>query len=824
MHLSKSLLARRTASPPSPFSTNLKPMNPDAMRQLTGSFLLTCLVLLAACKTTAPVVQQTPPSTILLLGNKSFTTDDFFQSFTRNQLSSDSAQRTDISQYFDLYTNLKLKVVAAEAEKRDTTEAFREEMNTYRKQLAQSYLTDKVLVESLAAEAYQRMQQEVNVSHVLVAVVEDAAPADTLTAYQTALALRKRALDGEDFAQLARAHSQDVTTASTGGSLGYFTAFSVVYPLETAAYTTPVGTVSAPVRTRFGYHLVRVNNRRPGRGTVRVAHILVRMSPRLDGPMADETGQQAAQSRIDAAYARLQRGESFETVCREMSDDATSRANGGVLPGFETGRQVPPFEEAAYALAKPGDLSRPVRTNYGWHIIKLIDRRGIGPFADLAPTLRQRVTTDTRADVLRQSTVQRLMKEYAVRENKPIMKSALLKADSALLLGRWRYAQPLESTLQNQPILTIADRPYTINEFFDYVRQRQQPPRNPAMSAVVSTETASVTGSPTVAMRRLFDRFVGDRLMAMEEKNLDKKSSEFRALLGEIRDGVLLSQMMEENVWERSMADSTGQRQYFEQNKNNYRFPERAQATIVVARTDALLKQATDLLSTKPPYQLRRAGAAITYGRNQTAVASDQNGNLLDVLAVLLRNPDYVVEVSSSHDPVERDSVSAGRIRLVVSYLRQNGVSLSRISEKDYQGTRPGPSTDPAIQRTVTFQYFSNAKADVASVLSSQGQQPSGPATSPAVVIMEGLFATGMNPYLDAIDQWKPGTTVVRPAGKAVSVTIVRVEPARTKTFSEARGTVINEYQAVLEKQWLAQLRQKYPIRVNEAEMKKLVK
>ena len=585
------------------------------MRQPFSGFLLVCL--LAACKTTAPVVQQTPLPVILSLGDKSFTTDDFFQSFTKNQLSSDSARRTDVSQYFGLYTNLKLKVVAAEDEKRDTTEAFREEMNTYRKQLAQAYLTDKVLVESLAAEAYQRMQQDVNVSHILVSVADDTTPADTLIAYQAALALRKRAQDGEDFAELARQYSQDATTAQTGGSLGYFTAFSVVYPLETAAYTTPVGIVSGPVRTRFGYHLVRVNNRRPSRGTVRVAHILVRISPKPSSgpssrPESDEVGQKAAQGRIDSAYARLQKGESFETVCREVSDDATSKANGGVLPGFETGRQVPSFEEAAFALAKPNDLSRPVRTNYGWHIIKLIDRRGIGSFADLAPALRQRVTTDTRAEVLRVSTAQRLMREYAVRENKPVLESAFQKADSTLLFGRWRYAEPLNSALQNKVILTVADQPYTVNEFFDYVRQRQQPSRNPAMSTgtpAVGELSRVAAGSPTVAMRRLFDRFVGDRLMATEEKNLDKRSPEFRALLNEIRDGVLLSQMMEENVWERSMADSTGQRQYFEQNRDKYRFPERAQATIVIARTDALLKQATDLLSTPPPLSTSAVGS-----------------------------------------------------------------------------------------------------------------------------------------------------------------------------------------------------------------------
>ncbi|MDB5243243.1 MAG: peptidylprolyl isomerase [Spirosoma sp.] len=792
------------------------------MRQLTGGFLL--VYLLAACKTVAPVVQQTPsPSVILSLGNRVFTTDDFFQSFTKNQLSSDSAQHTDVNQYFDSYTNLKLKVVAAEDEKRDTTEAFREEMATYRKQLAQSYLTDKVLIESITAEAYQRMQQEISASHILVPVVEDAAPADTLAAYQAALDLRQRALTGEDFAKLAREHSQDITTASTGGNLGYFTAFSVVYPLETAAYTTPVGTVSMPVRTRFGYHLVRVNDRRPARGIVRVAHVLVRVN---EGANENET--KAAQDRIDAAYTRLQKGESFETVCREVSDDVTSRANGGLLPSFETGRQVAPFEEAAFSLAKPGDLSKPVRTSYGWHILKLIDRRGIAPFADLAPTLRQRVTTDTRADVLRQSTIQRLRNEYVVSENKPILESALQKADSTLLRGKWQYTEPLDPVLQNKPILTIADQSYTVNEFFNYVQQRQQVPRNPAMttSAATSATTPAQAGSPAVAMRRFFNRYVGDRLIATEEKNLDQKSPEFRALINEIHDGVLLSQMMEQNVWERSMADSTGQRAYFEQHKDNYQFAERAQASIIVAQNDAQLKQATEMLSGKPPYQLRRSGPALIYDRNQTSLTSSQHQSLLDVLTVLIRNPDYVVEVTGSHDLAELDSVSAGRIRAVVSFLQQNGISLSRITEKDYQGVTRQGSKDPYMQRTITFQYFSFSKSDVARVLNDRLQQSSGStsASDSAVLITEGLFTRGMNPYLDAVAPWQPGTTILHPAGRAVALTIVRVEPARPKTFAEARGTVINDYQAVLEKQWLAQLRQKYPVKVNEQEIKKLAK
>ncbi len=784
------------------------------MRHFTGGFLLALLV--TACKTTAPVVQQTPPEPVILtLGNKAFTTNDFFQSFTKNQLSSDSAQRTDVKNYFDLYTNLKLKVLAAESERRDTTEAFREEMDTYRKQLAQSYLTDKVLVESLAAEAYQRMQEEVNASHILIPVSEYATPADTLSAYQTILSLRKQALAGEDFAKLAQANSKDVITAANGGNLGYISVFGIVYPLETAAFTTPTGNISAPVRTRFGYHILKVNNRRSSRGRVRVAHILVRISP-----SADEPGQKAAQDRIDAAYDRLQKGDSFEQVCRQFSDDATSRANGGVLPMFEPGRWVPAFEDAAFSLTKPGEYTKPVRTNYGWHIIKLIDRKGLDTYITLGPSLRQRVTTDSRAEVLRQSTVHRLQTEYAVKTDPSLLENALAKADSSLLHGQWRFTEPLDPNLQNKPLVTIGQQPYTVNQFFGYVRQRQQPQRNPALAASATSPTEHQPGgSPTVAMRQLFDRFVGDQLIAAEETNLDKKSPEFRALLNEIRDGVLLSQMMEQNVWERSMVDSTGQRQYYEQNKANYRFPERALATIVVAQNDSLLKQATSMLSGRAPYQLRRSAAPLTFAKGQTALTPSLRESLFDVLVVMSANPDYVLEVSGSHDPAERDSVSAGRIRTVVSYLQKNGVPLSRIMEKDFQGARPGAAKD--AQRNVAFQYFSNAKNDIAKVLNSKVASST---TDPAVTITTGLFAQGENPYLDSIKGWKAGTTNLRRDNRAVSVLIERVEPARAKTFAEARGTVINEYQATLEKQWLSQLRQTYPVKVNDDEIRKLAK
>ena len=346
---------------------------------------------------------------------------------------------------------------------------------------------------------------------------------------------------------------------------------------------------------------------------------MVRISSGAAASGADEAGQQIAKKRIDAAYTRLRSGESFDIVARDVSDDVTSKANGGQLPAFETGRQVPAFEDAAFALAKPGDISEPVKTDYGWHIIKLLERTPQPSYATLAPNLRQRVTTDTRAEVLRQLAIQRLRSEYAVQENKALVDQALAKADSSLLQGRWQYVEPAGTGLQNQPIVTIGNQPYSANQFFAYVRQRQQPRRNPALSA--SDPVRLATGSSAVvAMRRLFDRFVGDQLLALEEVNLEKKSPEFRGLLAEIRDGVLLSQQMEENVWERSMADSTGQQRLFEQNRANYQLPQRVAATVIVSPSDAILKQVQATLEGKTPYQLKRAAPDLRYAQKSNPV------------------------------------------------------------------------------------------------------------------------------------------------------------------------------------------------------------
>lgn len=759
-------------------------------------FLLTTILLisLSACKTSKPA--QAPPSdpVILTIGDKKFTTDEFFQSFTKNQFSDDTTKPTNISEYLQLYTNLKLKVLGAQGEGRDTTASFREEMASYRQQLAQPYFTDKVLVDNLVAEAYERMKQDARISHILLLVPPDAAPADTLSAFRAITALRGRILQKEiDFEEAAKQFSKDPSSAPKGGDLGsYFSVFKTVYPFENAAYTLPIGQISDPVRTAAGYHLMKVTDRRPSRGKVQVAHILISASP-----SATEEGKAAAKAKAEKAYSLLQQ-EAWEIVCRDYSDDATTKSNGGMLREFGASEMVPEFEDMAFSLQKVGEISKPFLTNYGWHIVKLMKRKPVESFTEVAPQLRQKVTTDTRGEVVKEAVYKKLRVAYKINEFASIKENAISKFDSALLFGQWKLIEPLESSLEKKTLLQIENKAYTVNQFYEFVRDSQRP--------VMPGSSISVLG------QRYYRLFVNKKLVETEEENLEKKYPEFRALMTEMRDGVLFSQAMEANVWEPSLGDSLGQKQYWGQNKEKYRYPERAFASIVATDSDTLLKRAQESLQSKP-YQLRRKGDDLLFDAQVTTLSEKHREALVDVALTMINNENYLVEVSSYGSTEEPDSLSSIRLQNAIKALKNDNVPLTRIMEKDYGKFKPVSTA--SRNRRVSFQFFSESKKDLEKALNALKLG--------TITITEGAYSKGTNAYLDAA-RWEIGKQIVSVNGKKAWVEISKIEPARNKTFAEARGAVINDFQKQLETNWLNQLRQKYGVKVNDEELKKLAK
>ena len=348
---------------------------------------------------------------ILKVNGEKITKSEFLQIYLKNN-PNPKYDQASMDEYMDLFKKFKLKVIEAEALGYDTIPKLKREFEGYKRQLAIPYLIDSAQNDSLVREAYFRTVNEVRCSHILVKIDPSATPADTLAAYNRILALKARIDKGEDFASVAKMKngSDDPSAATNGGDLGYFTAFQMVYPFEDMAYKTAVGTVSAPFRTRFGYHILKTTGLRPSRGSIKTAHLMISVAKD-----ADQATKDNAKKKVDEIYQKLKDGAKWEEMVAMYSDDPGTSKKGGELPMFGSGttqRMVPEFEEAAFALKADGEFSAPLKTNYGYHIIKRLERKDVAAFETMKKELQTKVNKDERSKKTQDSFVRKLKAKY----------------------------------------------------------------------------------------------------------------------------------------------------------------------------------------------------------------------------------------------------------------------------------------------------------------------------------------------------------------------------------------------------------------------------
>ena len=372
---------------------------------------------------------QEPDKKILMtVAGRNVEEGEFIRMFNK---SLDPGNKSEINKFLEQFIAFKLKVADAMSEGYDTTRAFSEELNGYREQLAQSYLTDSDIKERLLKRAYERSLLEVKASHILISCRPDAAPADTVRAYMKALEIRKRILDGESFERVAKASSDDKSVSVNNGNLGYFTVFQMIAPFEDAAYSLNPGELSMPVRTSFGYHIILVADKRPSRGKVRVAHIMKAVPPG-----SNDTLVRKAKAEIDDIYSQLRSGKSFPELASKYSDHKESAVRGGEMDMFGVGEIIPDFAEAAFAIKDTGEYSEPVRTAYGFHIIKLLERKAPASYNEAKPYLESKLNQSNLNMIGRKSFIARLKKEYNFRIDTTVYNWFTSHTDS--LIVRWQ--------------------------------------------------------------------------------------------------------------------------------------------------------------------------------------------------------------------------------------------------------------------------------------------------------------------------------------------------------------------------------------------------
>lgn len=515
---------------------------------------------------------------LMTIGSTKVTVSEFENVFHKNNSKEGTGDAKSLNDYVDLFVNFKLKVKEAEELGLDTAKSFRDELAGYRKQLAQPYLTDKDVNEKLLRETYDRMQEDVHASHILVKVQENALPKDTLEAYNKIMKIRARILKGEDFNKVAseKGISDDPSSKDNGGDLGFFTSLQMVYPFESAAYKTKVGEISMPVRTRYGYHIIKVTERRKAQGEVLAAHIMVKITPN----MTKEDSLNAF-TKITEIYNKLKAGSKFEDLAAEFSDDKSTAKKGGELPWFGTGKMPLEFEKAAFGIANKGEYTQPMRTKYGWHIVKQIDRRGLASFDDMKNELKAKVTKDSRSQAGRASLIAKVKAEYKFKETPKMVDEFVKVMDTLFFEGRWDVAK---ATALKKPMFNLADKVYTQADFAGYIASHQ--------SKRAKTDYLSILNS-------LYKQYVEESAVAYEESRLDQKYPEFKALMQEYRDGILLFELTDQKVWSKAVKDSTGSKAFYEKNKTNYMWDERAEASIYSCSSDKVAAQVRGLMKKK---------------------------------------------------------------------------------------------------------------------------------------------------------------------------------------------------------------------------------
>ena len=499
---------------------------------------------------------------VLEVGNELVSLADFTHVYGKNNR--DSVYTVEaLDEYMELFVNFKLKVLEAKALGMDTAAAFQKELAGYRTQLARPYLVDGALLDELVEQAFERKGMEVRASHMLISVDANAAPIDTLRAWNRIQALRSRVVNGEDFETVARSKggSEDPSVTSNGGDLGWFTAFQMVYPFENAAFNTAEGEVSKVVRTRFGYHVLKVTGKRKARGEVQVAHIMVRMPK--DAPQ-DQVAN--AEGRIMEVKRLLMSGEAFESMAMKYSEDPSTANKGGLLPWFGTGKMVEAFEDAAFAIEKPGDIAGPVRTDYGFHILKLMDKKTLPTLEESRRELSKKVRRDSRAEITKTSFVNKLKNEYSASVSSrrlEALKMAAAKVDSLFYPGH-----PLEGVRRSElgrTLFSVAGKAYTVGDFVAWVNGGKIRDLNRPATVMVAQEV---------------DRYLEEVLLAYEDTQLESKHDDFRLLMEEYHDGILLFELTDQKVWSRAVKDSAGLVDFHRRNRDQFMWPQRLDAGI----------------------------------------------------------------------------------------------------------------------------------------------------------------------------------------------------------------------------------------------------
>ena len=511
--------------------------------------LFLCGVLtLAAYGQDDPVLFTVEDTEILL--------SEFDYIYNKNNAKNADYSRESLQEYLDLYIRFKLKVQEAYAQGYDTIPSLKQELEGYRNQLASSFLLDKQLLKRLVDEAYQRKGIDVEVRHILTKIPSKATAKDSNFAFQRALNIKEQLEQGGTFEDLAMRFSDDKTKVNNRGSLGYINGIlpKGYYAVETALHALPINEISDPILSPRGYHIIQVLNRREARGQMEISQILIRVR----GDQAQE--RSAKKQQAEELLAQLNNGENFEDLARKYSEDKATSSRGGYIGYVGVGVYEKSFEDAVFALKKDGDFTQLIESTLGYHIIKRVSKKERLPIEAERRSIEAEIKKTERLDLAKSSLLERILQESGIQFNQGVYNNLLNAIDSSFFDYTWAPTKG-----HNEILFTLdGTMDYSAQEFLDYCFEKKRD--RMILRSKMSTSKA---------VHHMYKSFRDEACLEFEESRLEAKYPEFKALMREYEEGILLFEITKDNVWDKASLDTAGLKEYFEKHRKLYMWDER---------------------------------------------------------------------------------------------------------------------------------------------------------------------------------------------------------------------------------------------------------
>lgn len=611
---------------------------------------------------------------------------EFDYIYNKNNGEEADYSKQSLEEYLDLYTKFKLKVEKAKAMGLDTVKRLQNELEGYRKQLASSYLVDKEVSEKLIDEVVERSQTDVEVCHIFVANPSSASVGKKQEASEKISMIYGELERGKSYDEMAKRFSEDKRSAIKGGALGFYVAMlpAGFYEFESAMYNTPIGEYSKPVKSKLGYHIIKVVAKRPARGQMEVSHILLKKTTK------------GSKNVIDSLYAELGKGQDFGKLATNYSEDPNTKTKAGYLGFFGINKYDRAFEDAAFKLKTDNEYSKPIETQFGFHIIKRHSKKVEDDEAKKRRKIQGSISKDERFASAKKGLVKKIIKEVDLKENK----IALAKFTSSLNEDFYSYKWRVPENIEDIDLLKIGtDYTKKLKDFANFCKKDTK-------SRLRYNKSAPIEDS----VNDLYERYLDEKMLAYEESNLAKKYPEFKALMREYEEGILLFEATKMEVWDKASLDTVGLEKFYMANKDNYMWDERMEVEDVVINT------------------------------------SDKK--LLSKILKKAKNTD-IASLMSSYNEADNEVITV----------------TSRIIQKESKG----------------IEKISWGKVGSVTAVDSQ----------------------------DAVHTFTKVKSVL---------------PVKNKTLKEARGYIIADYQDLLEKNWISDLKETFTVDLNEDVLNSLIK